>query len=516
MKTLQNVFSDLDHLKLVAQRIADSGTDLTSDYNSWIAVTFACASLGENARDSYHLICSQYPGYKYEECNEKFDNCLDKANGSVTLGTLMQLAVDAGIDISKPRGRRPRTTSKAPQQQESKMNDAYDMLRTMAEWRFNVWLNRAEIKEPEQEWRSVVNRDLSTYYCRLKQNGIKLSANDLDHIISNRDFAADYDPFEDYLQSLPEWHEGDTDYIHDFFVGHMEFGDPESTELYDMMFRKWFLGMVDLWRGKTEENPIMPVLYGMQHIGKTYFVRHILPPQLASYIFPVNPSTRVDKDFEIAMSETPLMFLDEFSVSNLQKSEAYKYAITASKSYLRDSYDHFREMRTRKASLIAATNNKHFIREAEGDRRYLAVNLIGTVNLNDHPLPYDGAYAQALWLLDHGHSAKPTHEESQLISRHNQQYLMPDDVEEALRTFVRKPEPTDNPEAYTAGDLMNVLYVMGFRGSKYTTQAIGRAMKAMGFECVKRHGLNKYIVVIADAGRQQQERKSDVDDVVPF
>ena len=516
MNNKNHAFTDQEHLELVARRIADSGIDLTSDYESWINVTFACASLGEAGRESYHLICSQYPGYKYEECDAKFNNCLDKAKGIVTLGTLMKLAADAGIDISKPRGRRQQTARQKQQKSESIMNDAYSTLRGMAEWRFNVWLNRAEIKEPQAAWRPVVNRDLSTYYCRLKEVGVKVSVNELDHIINNRDFAADYDPFEEFLQSLPEWHEGDPDYIHDFFVGHMKFGDPESTELYDAMFHKWFMGMVNLWRGKTEENPIMPVLYGMQHIGKTYYVRHILPPQLASYLFPVNPSSRVDKDFEIAMSETPLMFLDEFSVSNLQKSEAYKYAITASKSYLRDSYDHFREMRTRKASLIAATNNEHFIREAEGDRRYLAVNLVGTVNLTEHPLPYEGAYAQALWMLDHGYTAKPNQQESELISAHNLPFLMPDDVEEALRTFVRMPEVTDNAEAYASGDLLSLLYTKGFHGSRYTTQAIGKDMKAMGFETVRRHGRNKYIAVIADAGRQQSERKSDVDDVVPY
>ena len=516
MNTNQNSFTDLEHLELVARRIADSGADLTSDYQSWMAITFACASLGEGARECYHLICSQYPGYKRDECDQKFTNCLEKGKGMVTLGTLMKLAADAGIDISKPRGRRPQTASQKQQQAESKMNDAYSILRSLADWRFNIWLNRAEIKEPKKEWRPAVNRDLSTYYCRLKAAGVNVSANDLEHIINSRDFAIDHDPFVEYLHSLPEWHEGDPDYIHEFFVGHMVFGDPENTEFYDTMFHKWFLGMVDLWLGKAEENPIMPVLHGHQHIGKTFYVRHILPPQLASYMFPVNPSTRVDKDFEIAMSETPLMFLDEFSVSNLQKSEAYKYAITASKSYLRDSYDHFREMRTRKASLIAATNHDTFIREAEGDRRYLAVNLTGTVNLNEHPLPYAGAYAQALWLLDHGFKAKPTQQESELISEHNLPYLIPDDVDEALRTFVRMPSDTDNPEAYTAGDLLNVLYTKGFRGPKYTSQAIAKAMKGMGFDTIRRQGRNKYVVVIADAGRQQCERKKDVDDVEPF
>jgi len=69
-------------------------------------VTFACASLGEQAREAYHTICSLYSGYKREECDEKFTNCLKAGNGSVTLGTLMKMAQDAGIDTSLPRGRR--------------------------------------------------------------------------------------------------------------------------------------------------------------------------------------------------------------------------------------------------------------------------------------------------------------------------------------------------------------------------------------------------------------------------
>jgi hypothetical protein len=61
-----------------------------------------------------------------------------------------------------------------------------------------------------------------------------------------------------------------------------------------------------------------------------------------------------------------------------------------------------------------------------------------------------------------------------------------------------------------------VLYTKGFRGPKYTSQAIAKAMKGMGFDTIRRQGRNKYVVVIADAGRQQCERKKDVDDVEPF
>ena len=409
-------------------------------------------------------------------------------------------------------GRRRKTDDDRKASLQQEMAAVVDFLRQQAQWRFNTWLNRAEILEEGKAWRPVKDRDLSTFYCRIREMGIKFTANDLEHLIRNRDFATDYDPFRTYFDTLPEWHEGDPDYIGDMFTGHLSFGDPDSTPFYDLMLRKFFTGMVALWLGYTDENPIVPVLCGEQHIGKTYFVRRILPPPLQSYLLPVSPSTRVDKDFEISMSEAPLMFLDEFSVSNLSKSEAYKYAATASKSYLRDSYGHFREMRERKASLIAATNTRQFIRESAGDRRYLAISLTGTADLNAHPLPYEGAYAQALYLLRHGFSPKPDREESELISAHNAPYVMTDDVEEALRTFVRVPTPYDNPEAYSAGDLLKELNSRGFGGRSFTTCAIGKAMRTLGFEARKVRGTYKYCAVLADYERQKLERIEDADE----
>ncbi len=60
-----------------------------------------------------------------------------------------------------------------------------------------------------------------------------------------------------------------------------------------------------------------------------------------------------------------------------------------------------------------------------------------------------------------------------------------------------------------------VLFVHG-RG--FTTMAIGKAMKAIGFEAKKYRGTYKYIAVLADYYRQLRERKQDAaeDTVLPF
>lgn len=503
-----NSFNDLEHLELVARRIAESGIDITGTYEDWITITFACASLGESARESYQLICSQYPGYQREECDRKFDNCLSTGRGDIRLGTLIQLAKDHGIDTSLPRGPRPKSPAQKKEERENRFQLMRQRIEQEYETRFNVWKNRVDIRElPSGEFKPLNERDLSTIFSRLQEQGLGVKISDVKAFLESRDFSHDFDAVADWLDSLKPYDpQNDPDYIRDFFAGHLRYGDSENCEFYQSMFKKWFVGMVKLWKGLTNENPLMPVLCGPQHIGKTFFIRHILPPPLLDYYKEPSPRDPVDKDFIISLSETVMIFLDEFSISSDMKSDAFKSIITSSQSNLRDAYGHFREVRQRRASLIGATNNKQFIRDSEGNRRYIGVDLVGTENLNEHPLPYDGAYAQALWLIDNGFDPKPTQEESAAISEHNRDFMESNDCEEALSVFVRKPSAQETPKAYSAGELMQELNYRGFHGKTFNANNVGKAMRRLGFEVRKVKGNNKYLIVIADGPRLETER----------
>ena len=513
---MKNNYTDLEHLELVAGRLAEAGRDITADYADWINVTFACASLGEQAREAYHTICSLYSGYKREECDEKFSNCLKAGNGSVTLGTLMKMAQDAGIDTSLPRGRRQKSRAQKKEEQENRIQAMRQALNQQAEWRFNVWRQRPEVSENGEAWRPVQDRDLDTYYCRLKEQGLNVHQQDVKALIFSRDFCQDFDAVKEWLNNLKPWNrDTDPDYLKDFYIGHLEFGDPENEPFYEQMLKKWHVGLVALMLGRTNENPQMPIFKGPQHIGKTFFVRHILPPELSDYRLEVGPSERIDKDFVISLSETPLILFDEISFGSNQKNEAFKYIVTSSKSNVRDAYARFRESRQRRASLIATTNDDYFIRESEGSRRYLAIDLQGTVDLDQFPLPYEGAYAQAIYLLDHGFDPKPTHEESQQITSHNQSFMEPSDCEEAILTFLRQPDGLGSTETMSAGDIMHELNFRGFRGREYNTVNIGKTMKKLQFESKTVRGTRKYLVVKVDYALHNTENKEDAKEFIP-
>lgn len=511
-----NNFSDLEHLELVAQRLAEAGKDITADYADWINVTFACASLGEQAREAYHTICSLYTGYNREECDEKFSNCLKAGNGLVTLGTLMKMAQNAGIDVSLPRGRRKKTNTQKQKEQENRISAMRDALNAHAQWRYNVWRQRPEVSEDGGEWRPVQDRDLDTYYCRLKEQGLNVKLQDVKSIIFSRDFCPDFDAFSSWIYGLKPWNpETDPDYLKDFYIGHLEFGDPENESFYEQMLKKWHVGMVALMLGRINENPQMPIFKGHQHIGKTYFVRNILPPGLTDYRLEVGPAERIDKDFIISLSETPLIIFDEISFGSNQKSDAFKYIVTSSRSNVRDAYARFRESRERRASLIATTNEDAFIRDAEGSRRFLAINLVGTVDLVQFPLPYEGAYAQALYLLDHDFQPKPSQEESQLITDHNRNFMEPSDCEEAIFTFLTQPDGLHPNIALSAGDIMRELNSRGFHGREFNAVNIGKIMKQNEFESKIIKGTRKYLVVMVDYDLHVRENKADASQFVP-
>lgn len=512
-----NSFSDSEKLLIYAQQIHESGIDITPDQKKeWTEIAYACASQGENGREPFHLISSLYPNYSHEECDCHFSYCLKTSKNCVGIGTLVKIAMDHGVKLKLPSGRRPMSTKEKEEQQKNRMSQMTEILNQQAEWRFNVWRQRPEVKEQDGDWRSVQDRDLDTFYCRLHQNGVKGTIQDLKSLIYSRDFSHDYDAINTWLDNLQPWNpETDPDYLRDFYNGHLGFNDPENEDFYYMMFKKWHVGMVAMMRGLSNENPIMPIFKGLQHIGKSYFARHILPPHLKSYLIEVAPYTRIDKDFTISLSETPLILVDELSFGGDQKSDAFKQIVTLTSSNLRDSYSRFREQRERRASLIATTNEEQFIPNSEGNRRYLVVDLKETVNLENFPLPYEGAYAQAVYLLEHGFQHKPDHDESQIITQHNSSYVKLNDCEEVLKTLLRKPEAGEQGIALSSGDILIKLGEMGHHGRSFSTSEIGKALTRMGFEKKRIHGCSKYRVEWISEGNHDKENVEDAKEFIP-
>lgn len=505
-----NNFTEQEKLELYAKQIHDSGIDITADYKDWIGMAYACASQGEAGRNPFHLISSNYSGYSREECDKHFSYCLKTSKNCVSIGTIVKIAEDHGIKLQLPKGRRPKSQVQKQEEKKAVVTATKELLQEGRRWRHNTLINKTEYSESDGEWQEVDDRFIDTMLTRLRETGLPVKDNELRSLVNSSDFAPDFAPHIEWLKSLPTWNpENDPDYIHDFFVGHMEFGPLADVELYDLMFHRWMVGLVAQWKGQIDANPLMPTFCGPQYIGKSFFTKNILPPCLRKYQTEVRPNDPINTDTMLTLSEVLLVIFDEISINSDTKSNMMKYLITSGQTNLRDAYGHYRKTRQRKASFIATTNYLQFIREAEGSRRYLGVDLTGTKDTTAFPFNHEGAYSQALYLLEHDFAPKPTADESRLISQHNKSFMAPDDCEEALRTFVRQPRENEIAVALSAGDLLRQLEMNGFHGKGFNSVNIGKAMKAMGFESKKIKGYPKYRVVLADPQRRQRETEED-------
>ena len=433
-----NSYTDLEKLELYAQQIHDSGIDITPNQKAeWTQIAYACASQGEAGREPYHLICSNYDGYSREDCDRHFSYCLKTSKNCVSLGSLVKIAKDHGLELKLPRGRRPMTPAEAEEKQANKIERIEEELTRNRQWRYNILTDKPEYKDDDKDWQPMDDRKFNTIISKLRKMGLGIQDKALRSLIGSSDFSFDFNPVEEYLNSLPVWNpETDPDYIHESFAGHMELKNPDDEGYVDIMSKHFMVGMVKLWRGEIAENPTMPVLSGPQGLGKTYFGRGLLPPELQQYVANVGPNDPINKDTILMLSEKLLIVCEEFEMISKTKSDMFKYILSLNKSTVRRSYDRYSEDRLRIASLFGSNNQTEFIYEPEGSRRFVGIELTGLTKLCDKPINYTGLYAQTMYLLKEGFPPHPNAEEIAMIAEHNKAFQRPDDCEEALLTIL--------------------------------------------------------------------------------
>ena len=500
-----NSYSDLEKLELYAQQIHDSGIDITPDQkNEWTQIAYACASQGEAGREAFHLISSNYTGYSREECDRHFTYCLKTSKNCVSLGTLVKIAKDHGLELKLPRGRRPMTPAEAEEKQANKIERIEEELTRNRQWRYNILTDKPEYKDDDKDWQPMDDRKFNTIISKLRKMGLGIQDKALRSLIGSSDFSFDFNPVEEYLNSLPVWNpETDPDYIHESFAGHMELKNPDDEGYVDIMSKHFMVGMVKLWRGEIAENPTMPVLSGPQGLGKTYFGRGLLPPELQQYVANVGPNDPINKDTILMLSEKLLIVCEEFEMTSKTKSDMFKYILSLNKSTVRRSYDRYSEDRLRIASLFGSNNQTEFIYEPEGSRRFVGIELTGLTKLCDKPINYTGLYAQTMYLLKEGFPPHPNAEEIAMIAEHNKAFQRPDDCEEALLTILRKPEDNETPEIVLVGEIMKKLSY-NFRGPAYSAPNIGKTLRRMGIYTHKgRRGSEAYVILLRKKGETQ-------------
>ncbi|WP_217607353.1 VapE domain-containing protein [Chitinophaga sp. GbtcB8] len=365
------------------------------------------------------------------------------------------------------------------------------------DFRYNAVSSRLEFKKKiHNQFELLSDYKLNSIIRELGKRHIKVSSQNLRSIIHS-DYTPIYDPFVSYFNNLPEW-DGRTDYIGQL----AETVRTTNNELWTKWFKKWLVATVGCATNDAIINHTAIVFIGKQGAGKTTWMHKLQPQSLKGYYFSGIPNLR-NKDAKIRLAECFLINLDELDSLSKANTERLKEIITAFEVRERRPYAHYDENMPRRASFMGSVNNKQFLNDTTGNRRFLCVE-VNEINFA-HDINMDNVYSQALALFRAGFQYYFDSNDIEEVEEHNEQFQMVSYIEEMILKWF---EPID-PEAATPSLKISATDIADYLAQKSSVtvtdaniQKVGRIMRKHNFRRIKSGG--NYVYALKEKGERPQ------------
>lgn len=313
-----------------------------------------------------------------------------------------------------------------------------EFMKRRYEFRYNTQVGEVEYRERNTfrfYFNPIDKRVLNSIALDAQAEGIPLWDRDISrYIYSNR--VPVFNPLEEFLFHLPVWDGKDR-------IRTLAQTVPCQNRHWVELFHRWFLNMVVHWRGmdKKYANNVSPLLVGEQGTRKSTFCRSIIPPAIRAY-YTDSIDFSQKKNAELYLNRFALINIDEFDQISASQQGFLKHILQKPIVNMRKPYGNaVLEMR-RYASFIATSNQKDLLTDPSGSRRFICIEVKGTIDTNK-AIDYDQLYAQAVYELDHGERYWFDEEEERIMTENNREFEQVS-LEEQL--FYRYFRPVEGEE----------------------------------------------------------------------
>lgn len=384
----------------------------------------------------------------------------------------------------------------------------------------------------------------------------RVNIQDMYRVIES-DYVPEFNPFKEYLKSLPQITQtstdngsdetesckpvalqqqnlcksvrsvgeknhssvGGRDYIRELAQTVRVKGGEQEQMLWHLYLKKWLVGMVASWISDDVVNNVILVLIGEQGAYKTTWFNYLLPPPLKQYFYTKTNANRMSKDDILTLAQYALVCCEELDTMRPAELNQLKAAVTMPSIDERAAYAHYHEHRKHIASFCGTGNSTQFLSDPTGNRRWLPFEVESIVSPRDHPFHYEGIYAQALALFKSGFQYWFTKEEIQELNHHNRQFETPHLERELVSLYFRVPMESENGMFMTSARAIQIIGT-GI-SQKLNPTRVGLAFNELGFQRVRYHGIRGYLVIQRTAEEMQAYQKSiilndDTEDDLPF
>ena len=285
---------------------------------------------------------------------------------------------------------------------------------------------------------------------------------------------------------------GDRDYIRELAQTVRVKGGEQEQMLWHLYLKKWLVGMVASWISDDVVNNVILVLIGEQGAYKTTWFNYLLPPPLKQYFYTKTNANRMSKDDILTLAQYALVCCEELDTMRPAELNQLKAAVTMPSIDERAAYAHYHEHRKHIASFCGTGNNTQFLSDPTGNRRWLPFEVESIVSPRDHPFHYEGIYSQALALYESGFQYWFTKEEIQELNRHNREFETPRLEHELVDLYFRRPTDSELGEFMSVARALQM--ISNGISQKLSAVNVGRAFSDLGFKRVRTNSSRGFIV----------------------
>ena len=262
----------------------------------------------------------------------------------------------------------------------------------------------------------------------------------------------------------------------------LDYPTSSSDRFWRQCFKKWFVAMVASWMNDEVVNHTVLVLVGRQGIFKTTWLDHLIPPELRAYSSKLPLSGQISKDDRLRLCENAMLNIDELDAICGREMNIVKSLLTSTDVNERAAYGRLKERRARLASFCASTNNREFLTDITGNRRWLPFEVESIQNPFYTTLPYKYLFAQAKYLVEQGWFAYWFDmEEIEELEKHNEEFRTQDNEEQLLPILFDIPAEGKG-EFMTTAEISERLVTFGGIKKPMNTRQLGMLMTKKGFE----------------------------------
>lgn len=365
------------------------------------------------------------------------------------------------------------------------------------DFRWNEFTGRTEIKKKNKNWQPVTDYIENSLYRELTNEDYQIGTSKV-HTLLNSDFVYKFDPLKYYINTLPEWD------LNDHIGKLAKTVKTDDNELFEDCLKRWLVAMIACGINKDKINQQCLILSGGQGIGKSTWIRNLLPIELRQYHYSgmINPNS---KDTLVLLAEKLIIDMDELSSLSRKGNNEVKEIITKNKIDIRRPYGKNVEELPRRSSFIGSVNDSEFLTDTTGNRRFLPF----TVSSIDYKqeIDYPQLYAQLKHLYKSGFKYWFDGIEIDTINKRNEKYVSKSPIEEAIIDVFALPENRlESQERMSSTQIVKYLQDEGYKFNLDSTSTIqvGKTMNKLKFDKVR----TKYAVDIIPKGKRSMSDKT--------